>query len=227
MLFTYEGILAKFFLCVCVCFYLKSVFNPIQVILIVGVSGGCRIDEFTNLTLDNIEDHGSAIVINIVDTLRATRSFSIMNRPNSSVDYLTIFRKYASLRPNHTETTRFFIHYLNGKCSTQVVGKNTLGKIPKKIAEFLGLPEYENFNFYSFKNTAQSLQLEFYNDGALQSLSRKKPKAGPSISEMLSHEEDNGKREAGSNVVQHLKLEPELILEDSVIQYLKQENSKN
>lgn len=196
----------------------------------VGVAGGCRIDEFINLTLDNIEDHGEVIIITIIDHIKSSRSFTIMNNPKSFIDYLAIFRKYASLRPKHTETTRFFIHYANGKCITQVVGKNSIGKVPSRIAEYLNLPDHTSYNGYSFRSTAQYLQLNF--GGALMSLSHNKShnqsiQPGPSLCGKMEEEDDRKVDVFRMNSeIETIKVEPEIMLEDSVIQYLRNENNK-
>ncbi|KAJ8964642.1 hypothetical protein NQ317_007354, partial [Molorchus minor] len=54
---------------------------------------------------------------------------------------LELFRKYLSLRPPHVKHKRLFLYYKAGKCSSQPVGKNTMGKIPNVVASYLKLPD--------------------------------------------------------------------------------------
>lgn len=134
-----------------------------------GIAGGCRIEEFTHFTVDDIEDHGALLMIKITNKSQP-RSFIINNDPNSELDFLSLFRKYMSLRPKHAGTSRFFIQYTNGKCTTHVMGKNTFGKIPSRIAEYLKLPDHASYTGHCYRSTAISLKSGF--EGGLISLSR-------------------------------------------------------
>ena len=76
---------------------------------------------------------------------------------NRKPSFLDIYKKYAALRPLNTESRRFFLNYRNGKCTKQVVGKNTLGDIPKKIATYLKLPNPELYTGHSFRRSSATL----------------------------------------------------------------------
>jgi hypothetical protein len=73
------------------------------------------------------------------------------------MDLLEIFRTYFSLRPSPIEITRFFLVFRNGKCTRQTVGINTTSGVPKKIADFLNLPNSSNYTVYCFRTSAALL----------------------------------------------------------------------
>ncbi|KAJ8979849.1 hypothetical protein NQ317_007614, partial [Molorchus minor] len=93
--------------------------------LILGIAGACRTDELVNLTVDDIED------------TKIPRIFVVTDVGNM----LELFRKYLSLPPPHVKHKRLFLYYKAGKCSSQPVGKNTMGKIPSVVASYLKLPD--------------------------------------------------------------------------------------
>ena len=51
----------------------------------------------------------------------------------------------------------FFVYYNNGKCSSQVVGKNTFGNIPFKIATYLKLPNPKDYTGHCFRRSSATL----------------------------------------------------------------------
>ncbi|KAJ8982662.1 hypothetical protein NQ317_019063 [Molorchus minor] len=100
-------------------------FLMIKVGLILGIAGACRTDELVNLTVDDIEDVGSSLIVKIPNTkTKIPRIFVVTDVGNM----LGLFRKYLSLRPPHVKHKRLFLYYKAGKCSSQPVGKNTMGK---------------------------------------------------------------------------------------------------
>ncbi|KAJ8985796.1 hypothetical protein NQ317_016303 [Molorchus minor] len=103
----------------------------IKVGFILGIAGACRTDELVNLTVDDIEDVGSSLITKI------PRIFVVVDVGNM----LELFRKYLSLRPPLVKHKRVFLYYKAGKCSSQPVGKNTMGKIPSVVASYLKLPD--------------------------------------------------------------------------------------
>ncbi|KAJ8972438.1 hypothetical protein NQ317_016517 [Molorchus minor] len=103
----------------------------IKVGFILGIARACRTDELVNLTVDDIEDVGSSLITKI------PRIFVVTDVGNM----LELFRKYLSLRPPHVKHKRLFLYYKAGKCSSQPVGKNTMGKIPSVVASYLKLPD--------------------------------------------------------------------------------------
>ncbi|EFA12852.1 hypothetical protein TcasGA2_TC000149 [Tribolium castaneum] len=70
-----------------------------KVVLIVGVFGGCRIGELVAMSVDDVDDRGNVIVVNIPDTKTyKPRTFTIINGSNS-IPAIDVFRKYRKLRP--------------------------------------------------------------------------------------------------------------------------------
>lgn len=112
------------------------------------------------MKLEDIEDHGTMLYIRIPDK-KSPRSFTITNNSQSGYDYLDLYRRYINLRPTTAHSTRFFLQYINGKCTTCVVGINTFGKIPKCIAEFLKLSDVNAYTGHCFKATRAALKLDF------------------------------------------------------------------
>lgn len=123
-----------------------------KVILLVGIFGACRREEITHLLLRDIEDISTFIKITIPNTkTNVPRVFTISEGSITGVNFLEIFRKYAKLRPLHTDHQRFFLTYRQSKCCTLPVGVNTIGSMPKKIAEFLGLPFAKEYTGHCFR----------------------------------------------------------------------------
>lgn len=117
-----------------------------------GITGALRCDELVKTTIDDIEDNGSILIVRIPDC----ETFVIDER-TYGVNFLKLFRTYAALRPTNIGHRRFFIAYRDGKCSIQVVGKNTLGKIPSVVAKFLGKPNYADYTGHCFRRTSANL----------------------------------------------------------------------
>ncbi|KAJ8974131.1 hypothetical protein NQ317_005344 [Molorchus minor] len=114
------------------------------VCLILGIAGACRTDELVNLTVDDIEDVGSSLITKI------PRIFVVTDVGNM----LELFRKYLSLRPPHVKHKRLFLYYKAGKCSSQPVGKNTMGKIP---TSYLKLPDVACYTGHCLRRSSATL----------------------------------------------------------------------
>lgn len=96
--------------------------------------------------IDHVKDYGNDIIAKIPDKkTEVPKTFSIDGQ------YAEIVRKYMRLRPPQSTTNRFFLQYLKGKCTSQVIGKHTIGKMPKKIAKYLGKPDHESYTWHSFR----------------------------------------------------------------------------
>ncbi|KAJ8972502.1 hypothetical protein NQ317_018635 [Molorchus minor] len=126
----------------------------IEVGLILGIAGACRTDELVNLTVDDIEDVGSSLIVKIPNTkTKIPRIFVITDVGNM----LELFRKYLSLRPPHVKHKRLFLYYKAGKCSSQPVGKNTMGKIPSVVASYLKLPDVACYTGHCLRRSSATL----------------------------------------------------------------------
>ncbi|KAJ8973436.1 hypothetical protein NQ317_016269 [Molorchus minor] len=87
----------------------------IKVGLILGIAGACRTDELVNLTVDDIEDVGSSLIVKIPNTeTKIPRIFVVTDVGNM----LELFRKYLSLRPPHVKHKRLFLYYKAGKLAS-------------------------------------------------------------------------------------------------------------
>ena len=127
-----------------------------KVILILGIAGACRRDELVKMVMDDIEDKQSVLIVRIPDSKTYnSRTFTVTN--NANLDYLSIYRKYISLRPKNCTIRRLFLKYSNGKCQNQVVGMNSIAKVPKDIAQYLGLPEPCKYTGHCFRRTSATL----------------------------------------------------------------------
>ncbi|KAJ8982950.1 hypothetical protein NQ317_005266 [Molorchus minor] len=94
----------------------------IKVGLILGIARACRTDELVNLTVDDIEDVASSLIVKIPNTkTKIPRIFVVTDVGNM----LELFRKYLSLRPPHVKHKRLF-------CTTKQenVVRSQLARIP-------------------------------------------------------------------------------------------------
>ncbi|XP_050315414.1 uncharacterized protein LOC126749762 [Anthonomus grandis grandis] len=76
----------------------------IKVAVIFGISGACRMDELVKMTVQDIQDLLSKLLVTIPDSKTNTSRSFIVNEM-----YLNLYRKYVSLRPRDMNTTRFFL----------------------------------------------------------------------------------------------------------------------
>lgn len=123
-----------------------------KVVIVFGLYGACRRDELLKLTVDDIEDHEKYVLVKLQDT----RSFIIPDAHESLNPY-DIYQKYAKLRPRHVETRRFFLGYQHGKCTIQPAGMHTIGGVPRKVAEFLGLDQPHNYTGHCLRRSGANM----------------------------------------------------------------------
>lgn len=110
-------------------------------VCIFGICGAMRTDELTRLTPHDIEKHGSLFLVKIGQTkTKISRSFTING------GFAEFVEKYMNLRPAKVQSTdRFFLNFQRGKCTVQFVGRNKFANMPRRIAEFLKLPETQRY----------------------------------------------------------------------------------
>lgn len=128
--------------------------------LIFGVAGACRGNELVQVSVNDVKDTGSEIIVDVKNTKnKIDRTFVIKNGEdnNSLIKHVEICRKYMALRKSQTPHSRFFVYYKDAKCSVQPVGKNTFGKLPQNIASFLKLPDASLYTGHCFRRTSASL----------------------------------------------------------------------
>ena len=120
--------------------------------LIFGIFGSLRSQEFINIETSDVEDtlsttNTSQYIVTINDTKNDyPRKFIIG-------DY-DIVRKYILLRPTNMPSNRFFIQYHNGACQRQVIGKNKISESPKNIACYLNLNNPEGYTGHCFRRSS-------------------------------------------------------------------------
>lgn len=119
-----------------------------------GVAGACRRQELISMTVDDIQDLGSTILVKIPFTKnKCERVFTINSTGNTSTSYdpIDMFRRYVAFRPKDIKHNRLFIFYKNFKCTVQPIGLHTMGKIPAKIAQYLGLEDSALYTGHCFR----------------------------------------------------------------------------
>ncbi|KAJ8664477.1 hypothetical protein QAD02_006139 [Eretmocerus hayati] len=125
-------------------------FLIVKVALILGVLGAMRREEFTELELRNVVDHGEYILVRVTKTKNHVPRSFLIEDPN----LYRICKVYIEARIMVLENDRFFLRYSNGRCVNQAIGINTFGGMPRRIAEYLKLPNYMDFTGHSFRRTS-------------------------------------------------------------------------
>ena len=121
-------------------------------ILIIGITGGCRGCELTNVKFSDIEDKNRFMVVRIPDTKTyIPRSFVI------EAKFAKIVRKYIALRPKDVPTDRFFLNYRNSKCTKQAIGKNKFASTLNEVAQYLELPDANLYTGHCLGSTSATL----------------------------------------------------------------------
>lgn len=140
------------------CVFLVLTYNNFQVVLIFGLAGGCRREELTFLRTSNVIDEGVCFRVVIPDTKTNTsREFFITVGNIVGINLVETIRNYVGLRPKNCSNDRFFLAYRTGRCTNQPIGINTIGSMPKIIAEFLGLPNAKEFTGHCFRRTSTTI----------------------------------------------------------------------
>lgn len=125
----------------------------LQTVLILGISGACRREELVKMTIDDVEDVGSILIVKVPDSKNhSERTFTVTN-----LEYVRIYRKYRALRPRHASSRRLFLKYTNGKCVNQHVGINKIGEMPSLIAKWLGKDMCDRYTGHCFRRSSATL----------------------------------------------------------------------
>lgn len=120
--------------------------------MIFGICGACRLPELVQITSKDVQHQGNLFVVKIpVTKTKVPRTFIIEGELSRLV------KNYESLRPSDVTTDRFFLNYQNGKCTSQPIGINKFGAMPKRIAEYLKLPDASLYTGHSFRRTSAIL----------------------------------------------------------------------
>lgn len=169
--------------------------------MIFGVTGACRREELTNLAYSDIEDHKTMLVVKIPKTKTyIQRTFTIVG------EFYNICNKYISLRPTTCKLDRFFLSYYNGKCTRQPIGINTMGSIPKKIAQFLNLRDSVNYTGHSFRRTSATLLVDGGAD--ITTLKRHGGWKSNTVAESYVESSMNNKKRIAEQITSSIAIEP-------------------
>ena len=99
--------------------------------LIFGIAGGCRCDELWKMTIDDVEDLDSLILVKI----RTSKNHKSSDR-------------------------RLFIKYINGKCCKMVMGIHKTGSVTREVASFLKIPNWKSFTGHCMRRTGATLLVD-------------------------------------------------------------------
>lgn len=124
-----------------------------------GVFGGLKREEMVKMTVDHIEDKGSALFVTVPGSKTGEdKGFTIMEE--NEIGALQLVRQYMALRPTGLAERRFFLTYKNKQCTAQPVGKNTLGSVPTVIAKYLQLDNANEYTGHCLRRTSSMLLVE-------------------------------------------------------------------
>lgn len=112
--------------------------------MIFGIFGMTRVQSLIKLDVNDVTEQGSGFVIKVPDA-NGIRSFTVEDI------YATYVQKYKDLRPKNVYHSRFFIHFQNGHCTAQPIGKNKFCNVPKIVANFLKLKDADSYSCNSFR----------------------------------------------------------------------------
>lgn len=116
--------------------------------MIFGIHGATTPDVLAKVEVNDVIEEDSVISVKIRDSkTNIIRSFTLEN------EYAVYVQEYKVLRPENLEHKRFFIHYENGKCTEQPIGKKKFRLIHKAVANFLNLEDADNYGSHSFRQT--------------------------------------------------------------------------
>jgi hypothetical protein len=122
-------------------------------VLIFGIAGACRRCELVKLSTKDVSDEGTFLRVIIPVTKNYEPRDFVITEGCAKYNLIELVRKYMALRKPTTPHDRFFIAYRNGLCTTQPVGVNTIGGIPKTIATFCSLPDVGLFTGQCFRRS--------------------------------------------------------------------------
>lgn len=155
-----------------------------------GIAGNLRTEDLMNIKVSDIEHKQTILVVHITNTkTNRPRLFLIAPEFEGKVKSIELFDKYLALRPKQTPHDRFFLTYRNGKCTPQPVGIHTFGSIPKRIANYLNLPEPELYTGRCFRRTSATLHA----GGSKENLKRPRGWKSDTITESYVEESELNK----------------------------------
>lgn len=67
-----------------------------------------------------------------------------------------IVKKYMNLRPKPINHNHFFVSYQKGSCTIQRAGIHKIASVPKLMARFLRLPQFEQYTGHCLRRTSST-----------------------------------------------------------------------
>ncbi|KAG4070340.1 hypothetical protein HA402_006482 [Bradysia odoriphaga] len=121
---------------------------------VIGIYADCRFTDLRNIKVNMVTDYGTEIIVRIPD-----RKSNMSKVYSISGEFADIVRKYFQLRLKTPKirTDRFFLQYREGKCTAVAMGKITIARMARKIAEFLKLDDPQDYTGHSFRVTCSKL----------------------------------------------------------------------
>jgi integrase len=124
---------------------------------LIGLYGGLRIGELGLLNFEDIEEvsNGLRIIIRRSKTDQAGEGNVFIIPPDKTPSRCAVkyYRQYLS-KISFKKTGRFFHQYRNKKVTRQNLGKSWFQQLPKTIAKWLQIPNWENYTGHSIRRTA-------------------------------------------------------------------------
>lgn len=127
--------------------------------MIMGIAGGCRREELVNMSIKDVEDTGSMLVVTIpICKTKKPRKFVVVS--DGDYNAVEICRKYFALRPRTTAHNRLFVQYRDKKCTIQPVGINSISKVPMTVAEYLKKENVREYTSHCMRRSSATLLVD-------------------------------------------------------------------
>ncbi|KAG4070201.1 hypothetical protein HA402_003891 [Bradysia odoriphaga] len=127
-----------------------SKYLAVKTATVIGTHTVCTFTDIRLIRVNMVNDFGTGIVVRIPQR----RTDRTRDDVTISGEYAAIVRKYLRLRlraPIEVKTTKFFIHYRQGKCWPGAIGRKPIKKMAEEIARYLKLENPENYTTESFR----------------------------------------------------------------------------
>ena len=139
-------------------------YKILKIITMTAIQGALRVSEIVNLEYDDIIflNNGSMSVrikTSKTDTVGKGHTFIVTPNCNSRLCLVMRMKSYMDLLV--PKTGRLFRSATKSeKVGKQPIGINTMGSVPRKIAEFLQLPNVAEYSGHSFRRTSATVLSE-------------------------------------------------------------------
>ncbi|KAJ8667892.1 hypothetical protein QAD02_009555 [Eretmocerus hayati] len=124
----------------------------VKVAAVLSIMGACQRIQLFDMTLAHITVRETSLMITIPQIKKSiARTFSV-NTP-----WKEIVQQYIQMRPEGTQHDFLFINYQNGRCTPQKMSIMKIGRMPRRMAEYLQLPNPETYTSHVFRKTSHAL----------------------------------------------------------------------